>query len=375
MLNLRQTAVCALTTAWTALAAADGSMQMTNGLNEENWDQVTQRNIDGNLQPKIALHGVKNGFTINGSYLYWKAKVDNLDYANHTFLSIDPVGLTIAERAKVQELDFKWSSGGRLGIGYVFKNMESWKLNLTGTHLESHAHGETKVKSSELSMENLIATWSAVYMGEFLSRAESKWNLNFNTLNLDLGRDFFISKYISVSPFIGLQGVWIKQKDKLNYDGIWLTTIDLDFSRENSIDMHNHYRAGGFHFGTDFIFHIVKNFGLTGTMGGSIVYGSNKTAMDLDGGLLLEEGTPVLLSAAAHQVEKKARIRTSFESELGFIWEQFWNRDRNRFSLSATYAFAVWFNQNSFINISDAPNINNLTPDGLVSGYLSYSKP
>ncbi len=49
--------------------------------------------------------------------------------------------------------------------------------------------------------------------------AAAHWRLRLNLLDGELGREFFVSRHLTLRPFMGVRGAWIKQKLDANYEG------------------------------------------------------------------------------------------------------------------------------------------------------------
>ncbi len=315
---------------------------------------MTELNAQHQLQPISAIHGVEKGFFFTGSALYWKADMDHLEYA--TLAHIETTGNQSESDGRIKDLDFEWGPGGQLEIGYIFNQREGWKASLNGLHLCSRAHGSTHVPSTDFRTHQLSPNWFPPFTGEFTTKASAHWNLNFNTLDLTLGRDFFVSKWISFSPYFGLQGAWIGQTYKAKYDAFFVTGDGLLF-RNNHLNFHHDFKGFGFEFGSGFLFHIIDQFGIVGNLEGSLVWGYSSTSQRVNGGFPIEgEG---IFNQKIHLHTKNHRLRSSLSSELGFIWEKFWDQNSRRFSLSATYAYSIWFNQGEFQNLFLSSNALN----------------
>jgi len=50
-----------------------------------------------------------------------------------------------------------------------------------------------------------------------LMSAKSRWELDFNLVDLNLGRNFYLSQFLTMRPFIGLRGTWQSQCWDLDY--------------------------------------------------------------------------------------------------------------------------------------------------------------
>src|SRR5262249_13903429 len=51
----------------------------------------------------------------------------------------------------------------------------------------------------------------------FCRKARGKWSLYFNQLDLDLGREFFVSRWLTLRPHGGVRGDWLRQGIRAEY--------------------------------------------------------------------------------------------------------------------------------------------------------------
>jgi len=49
------------------------------------------------------------------------------------------------------------------------------------------------------------------------SKAHGRWKGYLNQLDLDLGREFFVSKYLTLRPHFGLRTTWLRQHLHTDY--------------------------------------------------------------------------------------------------------------------------------------------------------------
>jgi hypothetical protein len=334
---------------------------------------ASQCNIQGDCQAILAHHGVEGGFFVDASFLYAQAFMDNLDYVEQLNL----IGLTGPDTISVADTDiepnFHWRPGFKVGIGYIFCEREQWKLGLEWTHLNSkgdHSIPNQTLEMLAINSLEIFPIWSGNQNGQFLTGSEASWKLRFNTLDLSLGRDFFISRWISVYPYFGLRAAWIHQKYNLVYDSFWTITIpnsttpgdpitigrfhDMAFQRENHMDFHNNFKGIGFRFGTQFLMHITENFGIIGNIAASMLYGQFNINIDSDTAYPTDDSSdPVSLGVIQGKYHKNFhRLRTNLDTELGLQWENFFCCDEYRFELSASYAFSVWYDQLQLVSTS-----------------------
>ncbi len=162
------------------------------------------------------------------SFLYWQAKSMGLEYAitnNNPGTGLD---------GKVIDIDFKWEPAFRLALGMYLPH-DNWNLQVTYTRLEekSNSNSTTSNLNEPVSSAGvgIIPVWvhPAAYENELndvrFSFAEAKWKINYNVIDADLGKNFCLTRIISVRPYIGIRNAIINQNFTVNYHGGNIITI------------------------------------------------------------------------------------------------------------------------------------------------------
>ena len=192
--------------AFTSLVNADAdSAQMRNLENRVNALEQ-RRGASGMINPP-ARPQVKDGadLFIFGDLLYWNAHETGLPVA---ILQDGPS--TNLSDAEVKNISFDWDFGFRLGVGYNLPH-DGWDLNLTWLRFITdgsrrvNAHGDDIIFATRLPPADGTA-------GDTFQKARGHWRLRFNQLDLDLGREFFVSKWLTLRPHFGLRADWVRQK-------------------------------------------------------------------------------------------------------------------------------------------------------------------
>ena len=65
-----------------------------------------------------------------------------------------------------------------------------------------------------------IPSWSTI-LGPSSTKTYGYWKLHYNVLDLEIGRNYFISRKIALRPHVGLRGVWIDLDYTANYASEW----------------------------------------------------------------------------------------------------------------------------------------------------------
>ncbi len=154
--------------------------------------------------------------------LYWNARVGGTDFA---YTDNDPYGRTPI-RGRTKHVDFDWDWGLRVGLGYKFKH-DAWDIKAEYTWWETRGSKSVSagLTSSVVPMKgnpNLLATQvSAVENVSYTlcTLAKSRINLDFHSIELNLGRDYYISSKVSLRPNWGIKTAWIDLIQDTSYTG------------------------------------------------------------------------------------------------------------------------------------------------------------
>jgi hypothetical protein len=209
-------------------AAALSLVAFTGVLNAA--DDAQMRNMENRisaLEQKKGANGminpparpvVKDGVDlfITGEVLVWKAHQDDMAYAVE--LDATPVNNGFNE-GRAKHWSGKWAAGFRLGLGYNMPH-DGWDLNLMWTrfytsHRASNDCGDCGCSDTGFFQPIFLPKdySHTASTPTFATEAESKkWKLNLNMVDLEMGREFFVSKWLTLRPHVGLRGAWIHQR-------------------------------------------------------------------------------------------------------------------------------------------------------------------
>ena len=145
---------------------------------------------------------------------------------------------------------------------------DGWDLTAQYTWLWQD---ETKNSIELNNAKGLVSSYQSVFdFGDFstsfINKASSEFKQHFNVVDLELGRNFFISRYLTLRPNMGLKFSWIKDKFDYNY-AIPVTTspdvitiFDLDTAAKKKM------WGMGIRAGIDNLWHFNKHWGIYGDL-------------------------------------------------------------------------------------------------------------
>lgn len=170
---------------------------------------------------------VKNGMDlyISADFIYWTARLDTLTYAKTGRGSFPNVLET--KKGNVQSVDWSWDPGFKAGLGWNFCH-GCWDMNLQYTWLYTNV-GDKKHSTLLLPSYDLLPIEVQLNQITF-NRAHAHFDLHYQVGDLELGRNYYVSRTLKLRPFIGMKGTWQKQDYKVHYNAIPIAQFNTLFN-------------------------------------------------------------------------------------------------------------------------------------------------
>ncbi len=161
------------------------------------------------------------GLYFTGDYIYWTAREDNLSYAvNGSSMINDSTGgvlITPTHKGREHQIRFTYNSGFKAGMGFSFGH-DKWDMYMNYTWYQSNNNHASFTRKNSDPLANTVALSNTNTLFVLLDKAKAHWDLHFNVFDMEMGRNFYVSKFLSLRPFFGLKGTWQEQHYKLRYD-------------------------------------------------------------------------------------------------------------------------------------------------------------
>lgn len=276
---------------------------------------------------------------LTGTFIYWEAREKGLDLGYH-FSS---------NNFKTINMDFDYKPGFKAGLGFSICG-DDWTVYLEYTRLESENKRSIDISNYFNSSSNYLATiWLAAVTDDGSSTTynilSSKWKLDYNTLDFELGRPFYLGKKLIFKPYCGLRGGWINQKYDLLGGHDYLSGA---FTKSYSINKQDSWIIGP-RGGLDADWLIGCNFRIFGSFAGSLNYQKFENS--------LKEVTPVQTGITNETIIKSeddvSYVTPNIESGLGIGYGTYFCCDKWYFDLALSYDFQYYWNQNMMRHLID----------------------
>jgi hypothetical protein len=295
---------------------------------QEPLQEIGEKNIRGQWQAKSNPSLYQGGFFARADFLYWRADEEGLEYAARS--STQPGASKYSETSLSPEIE--WSPGCRLGVGYVFANQDYWDLTLLWTHFQTTQKDSVSATA--------VPAWLRGGSGFMAQGGRARWHLSYNVYDASLGRDYFVSKTISVHPSVGLRGATIDQKYRAKYRAVSLGGTTTPFP--TSMQAQNDFWGIGTRIGTQLQWRCSTSFALLGSVGGSLLYGDFKVKEHFKtvGSLGSASNVPIFMH------EHLTTGAFNIEAFLGAQWERFFYQNTMKLAISLGYEWSQWLSQN-----------------------------
>jgi hypothetical protein len=278
------------------------------------------------------------GFSIYADFIYWEARQANLEFVTS---GVDATG--VSSQGQVYYPSFKYKPGFKVGLAADLGH-DNWDLTADYTWLNGTG-GKNSV-SQAVADSNLDATNEIVATlpdGAILYQADGNWGFHYNLINLDLGRNYYISEYLTLRPYFGLSGAWNNQSSLVHYtfaDTTANTTGDF-----LSQDYKQNYWGVGFSTGLNTCWCFDENWSIYGDFGVMNLWSrfkiqESETQYDTASGVADMTDPTVTYNTEGVQYG----IQNVIDLQMGIRWGMRFDNDNYGISFQAGWDQQVWIN-------------------------------
>ncbi len=326
--------------AMTSVVSAVDDMQVRNLENRVSALEQ-RRGANGMINPP-ARPVVKDGVDlwVQAEALLMHATEDGVNYGikqrNSSVATVD---------GSVKNIKYDWSWGWRAGIGYNLPH-DGWDMLLNYTWFRA---GESK-KSNTDDAEIIWQTWTNPVPSGGVSTAQvtkavGRTHLKFDYLDLQLGREFFVSKWLTLRPYMGARGLWAHRHMTVKYNNGQLSNFGLTKIKEK---FNNRFRGGGLLAGLDTQWGLGEGWSLYGQFAISLLYGTHRLHEKQD-----TYNAGGIAGRIAHIHDSWTMVRMMTDLGFGLRWDRLLYNDDYRIRLQLGWEQHVLTGFDKDINFVD----------------------
>jgi hypothetical protein len=326
-------------------ALATLSMGYTAQRNDTQYDSNTQpqtqvtRDVTPSAGPRV-----ENGadVVISADFIYWQATQNGLEYAVNFVNGGESVSQGTTHNPK-----FTFNPGFKVGLGLQLGH-DGWDVMAQYSWYNSSDSTDRTVNSdssetfvTQFPAQNTIGGFTVPLGSPSISSASTRWGMRYNDIDFEIGRNYFISQYLTLRPFSGLKAAWINQD--------WHTPYYLYGSDYNwTIDQNQKSFGIGLRTGMNGAWEFCKNFSIYGNTAFSVLSTRFKNQYsETDYATIDSVGE---LYANLNSVLNT--IQPVIELGMGVSYDYWFNDDMYHFGISAGWEMQYWNNMNHFFGYS-----------------------
>lgn len=289
-----------------------------------------------------------SGIKIYGEFLYWKVVQDQMQYA-----AVLPGGIQqiiqafqggdnpvqLSEKLSIIDPSFKYKPGFRIGLGYDVP-CSNWDFQLAWTRI--HEKVSSSVYNNEQGVIPLTFPVASIFgfinrdpsQFAFGNEAKSRWNFEFDTIDLQVGRDCSCLNCLAFRPYIGIKAASIRQNQHIEYLGFSVDGTPINL---RNIKKNNFYGIGP-SFGFDSSWEFYPHWNLSSGICGALLCGkfdvNEHPSANLDPNFIKVDS----------KNSKKCRLRPAVDANIGIDWNTC-VCDRFQIMIGISYEVQYWWNQ------------------------------
>jgi len=279
-------------------------------------------------------------FFVSGSFIYWMPMQDAMDVSvsNASNAPAAPQLFVPNLHAELKDFHFHYEPGFKAAFGMHVLH-DNWTALVQVTHLTVDERTEAHRPSSSSYLYSLTAP-PTTGLQEF--EQKNSWDMQFNMVDVNLNRAYYVGASLTFQPFIGVRAGKIHQHLH--------THADAFFNAANpSVEFDTSYRTNtwlvGPRVGMDANLLLGKGVRMFGTMAGALCYNNSKTRVRQE----IETFDAPLFSVK----DVIREIKPNGEIDLGFGYGTYFNNHKSHFDISASYDFNIFWNQNMMSYLKD----------------------
>lgn len=307
---------------------------------------------------------------ITADFIWWKAVQEGTDYATTGVEALVlPNPPANQSRGKERSVGNDWAPGFKVGLGLNMGH-DGWDIFAQYTWLRpsnSNSLSTSDFPNRTVSPTTFIPTIAFLF-AEF-DRISAHWDLDFNVIDVELGRNFYLSQFLTMRPFIGLKGTWQDQHMRIRMNApngilvqLFNVTVEGPYKIHERMDNWGIGVRGGFNLG----WYMSKEWSIYGDFAWTAMWTDYDDITRKDTLVDPAEVTGFpYINPYNVRTDKHYAVKTILELEIGLRWEIWFYDDNYHFAVQAGWEEQVWKNWATNFDYFAGEAWNNLSFHGL----------
>ena len=265
---------------------------------------------EGHLYPEAGFQAPSAHVYLTGEWLYWQTRQEGMEFAT------------------AKKVDFDFQSGFRAGLG-VHLPRDHWDIYVNYTRFTPDASHHTNGSFYPLFLFN----------ASNVTEADAHWKIKFQSLDVEIGRAYYIAESLAFRPFMGLKGAWIDQHAHIDYQGGFVAQ-----GQTYHTQFENDFKGAGPLIGIESNWHLGAGFSLFGDLAAALVVGhfdNKQKQRQFNNAEIVDLNTAFNL------------VSPTLQMVAGLAWDRNFSHERCHVGLSAGFETQYWWSQNQTEQFTD----------------------
>ena len=271
---------------------------------------------------------------VGAELLWWSGYESGLEYAMH-----NKTDVTTVNNGDVDQMGNDYSWAFRFGVGYNLPH-DGWDLYANWTFFNNDVSNYSRAAQGS----GVYPIWFSPlesWVGDnttYVTKANAKWDVELNIIDLELGREFFTSKYLTLRPHMGFRYVRLDQQWHANYEGGNLLGSNYKYNVRNS----NDFWGFGLRGGMDTQWGLGGGFSIFGNFALSLLHGHFHISQE-------EYQRNIANRTRTNRLSFNNRKRVGravTDLSLGLRWDKMFDSDRFHLGLQLGWEHHMFWGQN-----------------------------
>lgn len=291
--------------------------------------------------------------------LYWETKIGGTEYA---YGDQDPVA-SLPIKGRTKHMEFHWDWGVRAGLGCNFQH-DGWDIRGQYTWFNTSGSDSTSagLNSSVVPLRGSseIAGTQPLPGGGFIQNsfifcksAKSQYDFDYQAIDVELGRDYFVSADLSFRPYWGVKTAWIDLQQNTRYTGGQPTGSNDQTLGLNEHTVHiredSDFWGIGPRTGVGTRWHLGEGISFFGNISGALVYGYFD--VDHKERFTLGNDFRIRLNADRHA------FSPTVQYQIGLCWDSYFHNNRHHLMIGVGFEGQYWWRMNQMLKIDNATSL------------------
>jgi len=217
-------------------------------------------------------------------------------------------------------------------VGFGFKTRFDWDAFFGYTFFHS------TIKEQASSEEGLFG----LFFGLPFQTIKAKYEMDYDMIDLEIGRPFHAGKYLAFKPYFGARGGWLEQKGQNDYEG----EIQVIPGIDDTVPARNRFREKmwliGPRAGMDGDFFFGKTgLSIWGKFAGALLYTETDNYLEI----YATDLTTSEMYLQTRTTRKYSDLKATLQIACGLAWGDLLDNDQFGLCLRAGWEANYWFNQ------------------------------